>query len=53
MHTEFWWGNPREGDHLEDLGLDGKVILSGSSRSGLGARTGSISFRIGTGGGLL
>ena len=27
MHTEFWWGNVREGDHLEDLGVDGRLIL--------------------------
>jgi hypothetical protein len=20
VNTQFWWGNPREGDHLEDLG---------------------------------
>ena len=23
MHTEFWWGNPKEKDHLED----GRLIL--------------------------
>ena len=22
MHTEFWWG-----DHFEDLGIDGRIIL--------------------------
>jgi hypothetical protein len=22
MHTGFWWGNPRETDNLEDLGID-------------------------------
>jgi hypothetical protein len=27
VHTGFWWGNLREGDHLEDSGLDGKIIL--------------------------
>jgi hypothetical protein len=27
MHTGFWWGNVREGDHLEDLGVNGKIIL--------------------------
>jgi len=24
---EFWWGNLRERDHLEDLGTDGRIIL--------------------------
>jgi hypothetical protein len=27
VHTEFWWGNPKERDHLEDLGVDGRMIL--------------------------
>jgi len=22
VHTGFWWGNARERDHLEDLGVD-------------------------------
>jgi hypothetical protein len=25
--TGFWWGNLRETDHLEDLGVDGSIIL--------------------------
>jgi hypothetical protein len=25
--TGFWWGGPREGDHCEDLGIYGKIIL--------------------------
>jgi len=25
MHTGFWCGNMRDGDHLEDPGLDGRV----------------------------
>ena len=28
LHTGFWWGNPREGDHLEDVSVDGKIILN-------------------------
>jgi len=27
MFTRFWWGNLREGDHLEDPGLGGRIIL--------------------------
>ena len=23
----FWWGNPREREHLEDPGVDGRIIL--------------------------
>jgi hypothetical protein len=27
MHTGFWLGNLREGDHMEDLGIDARIIL--------------------------
>ena len=26
VHTEFWWGNLRERDHLEDKGIDERII---------------------------
>jgi hypothetical protein len=26
-YADFWWGNLRDGDHLGDLGIDGKVII--------------------------
>ena len=26
MYTGFWWGNLRVSDHLEDLGVDGRLI---------------------------
>jgi hypothetical protein len=25
--TGFWWGNLREGGHLEDPGIDGRIIF--------------------------
>jgi hypothetical protein len=27
VQTGFWWGDLMERDHLEDLGLDGRIIL--------------------------
>jgi len=27
MYIGFWWGNLEERDHLEDSGLDGRIIL--------------------------
>jgi hypothetical protein len=27
VHTGFWWGDLRKGDHLEDPGIDGRIIL--------------------------
>ena len=25
VHTAFWWGDQREGEHLEDLSVDGSL----------------------------
>jgi len=27
VHTEFWWGNLREREHLENPDIDGRIIL--------------------------
>ena len=52
--TEFWWGNRRERDHLEDPAIDGRIILRWIFRKwDVGLCVGSSWLRIGTGGGLL
>ena len=48
MLTRVSWGNPREGDHLKNPGIDGRIILKrifevwdvghGLDRSGSGQR---------------
>jgi hypothetical protein len=53
-YTEFWCGNLSEKDHLEDPGLDGRIILRYIFRKwDGGAWTGLIWLRIGMGGGFL
>jgi hypothetical protein len=54
-HTGFWWRNLRERDHLEDLGVDGRIILRWICWKWDvgGAWNGSIWLRIGAGGGHL
>ena len=54
VHTRFWWGNLRERHNLEDLGIDGRIILRWFLRKwNVGVWTGSSWLRIGTGGGHL
>jgi len=49
-----WWGNRREGDHWEDLGVDGWIILGRIFRRwDVGIWTGEGWLRIETGGGRL
>jgi hypothetical protein len=49
-YTGFWWGNLREGDHLGDSGLDGRIILRWIFRKwDVEVWTGSSWLRIGAG----
>jgi hypothetical protein len=53
MHTGLWWGDLREGDHLGDPEVDGRIILKWIFKTWGEAWTGLSWLRMGTGGGLL
>jgi hypothetical protein len=54
VHTGFWWGDPREKDRMQDLGVDGRVILKRIfKRWNEEAWTGLLRLRIGKVCGLL
>jgi len=52
VHTGFWWGNLREKDHFEDLGVDGRIILKRAFNRWVGVWTGLIWLRVGENYGL-
>ena len=49
-YTGFWWGGLREGDHLGDPNVDGRIILRWIFRKWDGVWTGLRWLRIVTGG---
>jgi hypothetical protein len=52
--TGFWWGNLRKTDHLEDPGIDVRIIVKWIFRKwDVRVWTGSSWLRIGTGDGHL
>lgn len=52
VHTEFWWENLMERDHLEDLGVAGRIILKWICKKwDEETWTALLSLRIGTGAG--
>jgi hypothetical protein len=54
VYRGLWWGNLREKNHLEDPGIDERIILRWIFRKwNCGAWTGLIWLRIGTRGELL
>jgi hypothetical protein len=49
--TGFWWGNLKNGYHLRDTGVDGRIVLRWIFRKwDVGGWTRSNWLRIGTGG---
>ena len=54
MHRGFWWGSLRERGHLEDAGVDWRIIFKMDPQEvDMGVWTGSMWLRIRTGGGHL
>jgi hypothetical protein len=54
IKTVFWWKKLMDIDHLEDPGVDGRIILRWIFRKwNVGAWIGLVWLRIGAGGGHL
>jgi hypothetical protein len=51
--TRFWWESPKERQHSEDRGVDGRMGIRMDLKRLAGGWNGFNWLRIGTGGGLL
>jgi len=49
LHTGFWWRDLREREHLEDPGIDERIMLKWIFKKWDGVWTGFIWLKIGTG----
>jgi len=47
VYTGFWWGNLRERDHLEDLGVDGRRMRWAGRVARMGKRRGVYRVLVG------
>jgi len=54
VHTGFWWGHLREGDNLQELAVDWRIIVKWICKKwDRGTSSGLLWLRIGRGGTLL
>jgi hypothetical protein len=53
VHTGVWWGNLKERGHLENLGVNGRILQWALKKYEGKAWAGFSSVRVGTTGGLL
>jgi hypothetical protein len=53
MHAKFWSEKLNRRDHLEDLGIDGRILKSILKKWDVRVWTRFIQLRIAAGGGLL
>jgi len=38
MHTVYWWGKLKERGHMEDLGVEGSIVLKCIVKNRMGGR---------------
>jgi hypothetical protein len=52
-HTRFWWGNLKEGNHWENIGVDWRIMFKWTvKKQDMRACAGLISLRTGSSGAI-